>query len=79
MEVCLRSDLPPHRPGAGEFCYLADVAGHHEVAAVAVCRTAPASEQDAAAFAVQLEVKPITPGDSREPAAWFKKRPQAVR
>lgn len=47
------------------FCYLADMVGQHEVDDVAICRVAPTLEQEAATFAVQLEVKLITPGDSR--------------
>lgn len=41
------------------------MAGQHEVDDMAVCRVAPTLELEAAAFAVQLEVKLITPGDSR--------------
>ena len=65
MEACLRSDLPRHRPGAGGFRYLADVAWQYEVDDTTVCRIGQTLEQEAAAFAVQLEVKLITPGDSR--------------
>lgn len=47
------------------FCYLADMVEQREVDDVAICRVAPTLEQEAATFAVQLEVKLITPGDSR--------------